>query len=185
MARTSSTRSFRPPSELNVDTVIHPFTPAERWQSSEDVDLLADMLNGAAVTAADHGLRVAYHNHDWELSTHFEDRPALEHLTDRLDPAVLLEIDAYWAATGGADVPALLQRLGDRVVALHLKDGPLNGDITAQLPLGEGELPAADVVAAATALQYPVLEFDDYGGDIFEGIATSYAYATSTLGAQR
>ena len=176
---------FQAAVELNVDTVIHPFTPAERWQSPDDVDLLADMLNRAAATAADHGLRVAYHNHDWELSTHFDDRPALEHFTDRLDPTVLLEIDAYWAATGGADVPALLQRLGDRVIALHLKDGPLNGDITAQLPLGQGDLPAADVVAAATALQYPVIEFDEYAGDIFEGIATSYAYATSTLGAQR
>ena len=62
---------------------------------------------------------------------------------------MLLEIDAYWAATGGADVPALLRRLGDRVIALHLKDGPLNGDKTAQLPLGQGDLPAADVVAAA------------------------------------
>ena len=144
------------------------------------------MLNGAAAAAADHGLRVAYHNHDWELSTHFDGRPAFEHFTDRLDPAVLLEIDAYWAATGGADVPALLQRLGDRV------DRPApqgrtaeRRQVTAQLPLGQGDLPAADVVAAATALQYPVIEFDEYAGDIFEGIATSYEYATSTLGARR
>jgi hypothetical protein len=34
-------------------------------------------------------------------------------------------------------------------------------------------------------VQFPVLEFDAYAGDIFEGIATSYAYAKSVLGAQR
>ena len=79
----------------------------------------------------------------------------------------------------------MLGRLGDRVVALHLKDGPLNGNVTEQLPLGQGELPAIEIIAAAKALEFPVLEFDAYAGDIFDGIAASYAYATDTLGARR
>jgi hypothetical protein len=66
-----------------------------------------------------------------------------------------------------------------------LKDGPLNGDTASQLPLGRGDLPAAEIIAAAPGLQFPVLEFDAYAGDIFEGIATSYAYAKNVLGARR
>ena len=142
-------------------------------------------MNVAAAKAADHGLRVAYHNHAWELSIQLDGRSALEVFADLLDPAVVLEVDTYWAASGGADVPALLGRLGRRVVALHLKDGPLNGNIAEQLPLGSGDLPAAAIIAAATALEVPVLEFDDYAGDVFDGIAAGYAYATSTLGAAR
>ena len=46
-------------------------------------------------------------------------------LADQLDDAVLLEVDTYWAAVGGQDVPALLGRLGDRVRYLHVKDGPV------------------------------------------------------------
>jgi len=176
---------FQAAAGLGVNIVIHPFTPAERWRSRPDVDQLADTLNAAAGRAKAHGLRVAYHNHDWELSTQLDNRCALEVFADQLDPDVLLEVDTYWAATGGADVPALLGRLGSRVVALHLKDGPLNGNTAEQLPLGRGDLPAAAIVAAATSVQYPVLEFDDYAGDIFEGIAASYAYATGTLGAAR
>ena len=88
-------------------------------------------------------------------------------------------------ASGGADVPALLRRLGDRVIALHLKDGPLNGDTSAQLPLGSGDLPAAEIIAAASGLQFPVLEFDAYAGDMFDAISVSYTYATDTLGARR
>jgi sugar phosphate isomerase/epimerase len=82
-------------------------------------------------------------------------------------------------------VPALLRRLGTRVFALHLKDGPLNGDTAAQLPLGSGDLPAAEIIAATPGLQFPVLEFDAYAGDIFAGITASYAYAKNTLGALR
>ena len=146
---------------------------------------LAELLGTAATTAADYGLQVAYHNHDWELATRFDGRSALEVFTDLADPSVLLEVDTYWAATGGADVPALLERLGDRVVALHLKDGPLNGDTATQLPLGSGDLPAAEIVAAAAGVPFAVLEFDEYAGDIFDGIAASYAYATTVLGAPR
>jgi sugar phosphate isomerase/epimerase len=176
---------FQTAADLGVGTVIHPFTPAERWRSRSDVEQLADTLNAAAVKARDHGLRVAYHNHDWELSTQLDNRCALEIFADQLDPEVVLEVDAYWAGTGGADVPALVRRLGSRVVALHLKDGPLNGKTAEQLPLGSGDLPAAAIVAAATSLEFPVLEFDDYAGDIFDGIAAGYAYATGTLGAAR
>lgn len=106
-------------------------------------------------------------------------------LTDLIDPTILLEFDTYWAGTAGQDIPALLNRLGDRVIALHLKDGPLNGNVREQLPLGQGDLPVVDIIAAATALEIPVLEFDSYEGAIVEGIAASYAYATGTLGAQR
>jgi sugar phosphate isomerase/epimerase len=176
---------FRTAADLGVGTVIHPFTPAERWRSRSDIEHLAGTLNAAAVKARDHGLRVAYHNHDWELSTQIDSRCALEVFADQLDPEVVLEVDAYWAGTGGADVPALLRRLGSRVVALHLKDGPLNGKTAEQLPLGSGDLPAAAIIAAATSLEFPVLEFDDYAGDIFDGIAAGYAYATGTLGAAR
>ena len=176
---------FQTAADLGVGTVIHPYSPPDRWRSRDDLQRLADMLSEAAAVGSVHGVRVGYHNHDWELSTKIDGRSALEVFGDLLDPAVLLQVDAYWAATGGADVPALLRRLGDRVFALHLKDGPLDGDASAQVPLGSGDLPTAEIIAAASGLQFPVLEFDGYAGDIFEGIATSYAYATTSLGAAR
>ena len=176
---------FHIAAELGTGTVIHPFTPATHWRTPSDVQRVADILSQAAAIAKAHGVRVAYHNHDWELSTTIAGRPVLEVLTDLIDPTILLELDTYWAGTAGQDIPALLNRLGDRVIALHLKDGPLNGNVSEQLPLGQGDLPVIEIISAATALEVPVLEFDNYEGDIFEGIAASYAYATGPLGARR
>ena len=70
-------------------------------------------------------------------------------LADRLAPEVVLQVDTYWAYAGGADVPALLTRLGDRVVALHIKDGDGSLDPTKQVPVGSGVLPVWDIIAAA------------------------------------
>jgi sugar phosphate isomerase/epimerase len=158
-----------------VGVVIEPAVRAEHWQSADGVARTAAALNDAARAAAEHGLRVGYHNHWWELQSRVGGRPALEVLADGLDPAVLLEVDAYWATAGGADTPALLGRLGERVYALHVKDGDLATDGSGQVPAGRGRVPLAEVLAAApTALR--VVEFDRYDGDIFAGLAASYAY---------
>jgi sugar phosphate isomerase/epimerase len=171
--------------DLGIGTVIHPFTPPAEWTTRDDVGRVAALLNQAAAKAVPYGLRVGYHNHDWEARLQLDGRSSLEVLADLIDPAVVLELDTYWAAAGGQDVPALLGRLGDRVVALHLKDGPLNGVTAEQLPLGTGDLPARQILDATAALEVPVIEFDAYAGDIFDGISTAYAYATGTLGFAR
>lgn len=164
---------------LGIGTVIEPMVRPERWSSRSGVVEVAAELSALARTAAGHGLRVGYHNHWFELESVLDGRPALEVLADALDPAVLLEVDTYWAAVGGQDVPALLRRLGDRVRALHLKDGPIDRDDEHQQPLGRGAMPVPEVVAAVPAVEVPVLEFDAYSGDVFEGLALSYEYATA------
>ena len=52
---------------------------------------------------------------------------------------------------------------------------------TDQQPAGQGDVPLAAVLAADTAIEYAVIEFDHYEGDIFEGIAESYRFLSSTL----
>jgi sugar phosphate isomerase/epimerase len=132
-------------------------------------------MNAVAVRAADRGLRVGYHNHHFELASWLGDRHALEVFADALDPAVVLEVDTYWAFAGGADVPALLRRLGGRVVALHLKDGDGSLDTTKQVAVGAGVVPVDAILEAApTALR--VVELDDTAGDVFDAVRASRAF---------
>jgi sugar phosphate isomerase/epimerase len=176
-------RLFDAAAAVGVQTVIHPFSPPDQWSSEDGVAAVAEDVNRAAEKAAGVGLRLGYHNHHWELSNALDGRPALERFADQLEPDVDLELDTYWAAVGGADVPALIGRLGDRVRLMHLKDGPIDYDKASQLPLGSGAMPVTEILDAATAVELGVLEFDDYRGDLFEGLAAGYAYATG-LGAR-
>jgi len=167
---------FAAAKELGITTVIDPFLPAEHWQKAEDIQATAEKLNAAAKKGAEYGIRVGYHNHAWELESTVEGRTALEYFESLLDPELVLEVDTYWAAVGGQDPVELLARLGDRVKFIHIKDGPLNKDNKAQQPAGQGKVPVLEVIAAAKSLEVGVVEFDDYSGDIFEGISESLSF---------
>jgi sugar phosphate isomerase/epimerase len=162
--------------DLGMETVIEPYIPAEHWQSAGDIRATAEKLNAAARKASVYGLRVGYHNHAWELESVIDGQTALEYFAGLLDPEVVLEVDTYWVAVGGQDPVEILTRLGDRVRLIHIKDGPLTTDTKAQLPAGKGKVPVLDVIAAAKSLEVGVVEFDDYSGDIFDGITQSLAF---------
>jgi sugar phosphate isomerase/epimerase len=166
--------------ELGITTVIDPFLPAEHWQKAEDIQATAAKLNAAAKKGAEFGIRVGYHNHAWELESTIEGRTALEYFADLLDPELVLEVDTYWVAVGGQDPVDILTKLGDRVKLIHIKDGPLTTDTKAQQPAGQGKVPVLEVIAAAKSLEVGVVEFDDYAGDMFEGIAASLSFLTAT-----
>jgi sugar phosphate isomerase/epimerase len=161
--------AFEAARELGIGTVIQPWIDPEGFATPAGVSGIATDLAAAAERAAAYGLTVGYHNHHFELQRRIGGRHALEVLADELPSSVLLEVDTYWALVGGADVPALLDRLGDRVIALHLKDGDGSLETRRQVPLGAGLLPVREILAAApSALR--VVELDDSAGDLFDAV---------------
>ena len=176
---------FAAATTLGLEIVIDPFVAPDEWTTREGVERIAERLNAAAAEAAEHGLLVGYHNHDHELRPQIDGVPALEHLAGLLDDRVVLEVDLYWATAAGVDAPALLERLGDRVVAVHVKDGPMRGDVstanvpTDQTPAGQGDVPLAAALAAVEHLRYAVIEFDGQQGDVFEAVAASHAWLSA------
>jgi sugar phosphate isomerase/epimerase len=162
---------------LGIATLIVPWLDPERFASRDAVRGVADELNRTAAAVAGHGIQVGYHNHWFELEAVFEGRTALEWLADDLDDGIVLEVDTYWAAVGGQDVPALLGRLGDRVRFLHLKDGPLEPR-EPQVALGRGVLPIGAILAAAPQIELAIVELDSFDGDMFDALADSVAFLT-------
>lgn len=162
--------------KLGVQTLIDPFTIPERWTNKEDVLVIANAINEIAAAAGDYDLQIAYHNHNWEFAKLIGGAPALYTFIDALRDDVVLEIDTFWAEVGGQSAPEVLRKLGERVVAIHVKDGNRNGDVNLQVPAGQGEIPVREVLAAAPHA-LPVVEFDFYaGGDVFDGIAQSLKF---------
>jgi sugar phosphate isomerase/epimerase len=168
-------RIFASASTLGIGLAIDPHVEAARWQAADDIRATADQLNAAAAVAAQHGVSVGYHNHAHELESTIDGRTALEFFADLLDPAVRLEVDTYWVATGGQDPVALLGRLGGQVAALHIKDGPATSETKDQVAVGAGSLPIRAIIEAAPdALR--VVELDDSHADRFQAVAESFAW---------
>jgi sugar phosphate isomerase/epimerase len=161
---------------LGVRTLIEPMI-RHGWETADGVSAIADRLGQVADQAGPLGVEVGYHNHTWEFESEIDGRSAFDVFAERLDPAVVLEIDTYWAEVGGASAPALLARLGGRVRLIHVKDGPRSTDASAQQPAGSGDMPVKEILAAAPDA-VRVIEFDDYAGDIFDGIAQSLRFVS-------
>jgi sugar phosphate isomerase/epimerase len=182
--------------QIGLETVIDPFIPSDRWQTADDAARIAERVNELTAQAASHGLRFGYHNHQWEFTNEVDGRPIYHSFVEQLSPEVVLELDTFWATVGGQDTPALLRQLGDRVQFLHIKDGKVSGDIATALPSSESALVVPDALKAAFENQTPagqgdvdvraileaaphalrVVEFDAYSGDVFAGIAESFAW---------
>jgi sugar phosphate isomerase/epimerase len=163
---------------LGIGTVIDPHVPAERWQTREDIEKTAAQLNAAATLAADAGVVVGYHNHAHELVSTIDGTTGLEIFAGALDDGVVLEVDTYWVAVAGLDPIEVLGRLGDRVAAIHVKDGPGTKDTLDQVAVGHGSLDIRGIIdAAPQALR--VVELDDSRGDRFQAVADSFTFLTS------
>lgn len=121
---------------------------------------VADTLNafGEQCTAA--GIRLAYHNHDFEFETIDGQRP-YDLLLERCDPTrVCFELDLYWASKAGADPAGLLRATPQRFRLCHVKDMDAEGEMT---EVGKGVIDFAALFAAGTGLEHYFVEHDRPG----------------------
>ncbi|MBG0738190.1 sugar phosphate isomerase/epimerase [Paeniglutamicibacter antarcticus] len=176
LLRADQDQIFAAAQKLGISTVIDPHVDSSRWNTEEDIVATAKALNAAAAKGAGYGIRVGYHNHEFELESRISGRSGLEVLAAHLDPSVVLEVDTYWAAVGGEDPVKLLGRLGERVKLIHIKDGPLTKENKDQVAVGQGSAPIWDVIAAVPGLEIGVVELDDFNGDIFDAVTESLNY---------
>lgn len=160
---------------LGVRALVVPVVPAEEFAEPDGVARTAERLSEAAAWAAGRGLQLGYHNHWWEFGHLPDGRSAFEVLVDNVSPDVFFQIDVYWAAVAGVDVPGLLKRLGERVRYLHVKDGPARRGVP-MTAVGAGTLAIPQILAAAPDTAGRVVELDDYDGDPFVALGASVSY---------
>jgi sugar phosphate isomerase/epimerase len=169
---------FEAVATLGTDLVILPAgIAADDFTTRDGVARAAELLNGLSAKAAGYGLRLGYHNHWWEFEPRIDGVHAFEVLAAMTVPDVFFEVDTYWAAVGGAQVPDLLRRLGDKVLALHVKDGPVAKD-EPHTAVGKGAMPVPEILAASPEA-WRIVELDNCATDMFEALADSHAYLTA------
>ncbi len=180
---------FEAAAKIGMKTVIDPFVTPERWSTLDSVTDIADRMNALVDTAAGFGLSVGYHNHAQEFVASFDGESAFERFVSLTDSRVAIELDLFWARAGGQDVAALVERLGDRLAAIHVKDGiaPASNPFAPGAPefsstsldqrhAGEGDVPLVESLKAASAVEYAVIEYDNPPGEVFTDIAASFAF---------
>lgn len=149
----------------------------------------AARLDAVGARLREVGMRLSYHNHDWEFERYPEDpRTKLEILFDETDPKNLYaELDLAWVHVGGEDPAGQLRRYANRCPVIHAKDlsdeRSLFGRRIQFMPLGQGVLDWPEIFKAGeeAGVEWWVYEQDNADRDIFECAQDSYDFLKEHL----
>ena len=134
---------------------------------------LIDTLNSAGEACRGAGLKIAYHNHDFEFDT-VEGVVPYDLLLTQTDPDFVdMELDLFWIAYACADPLAYIKDHAGRFSMLHVKDSSADRKMTA---VGEGAIDFEAIFAHADSggFKHYFVEHDN-PIDAFESVTTSIA----------
>ncbi len=168
---------------------------SQDFESTDAIKALAALYCEAADVAAQHGLQVGYHNHDWDLID-VDGRPGYRTFLENTPETVLWEADLFWVARAGIVPADFVKEIGPRGKLLHFKDGIVTAEgefteaetedgkimvssSTPFLPAGAGQVELVAASAIATRAEYVVVELDSYDGDMMNAVQESYTYLTT------
>lgn len=81
---------------------------------------VARQLDGMADMAEPYGIKVGYHNHNWEL--YFDEgKSLLEHVFDNSSKC-FSQLDCGWAMSGGLYPPSFIRKYKNRILSIHVKE---------------------------------------------------------------
>ena len=137
---------------------------------------LAEILNtlGAKCTAA--GLKLLYHNHDFEFKANEEGIAPIDYLLANCDAEnVNFQMDLFWVTKAEADPLAYFEKYPGRFMAWHVKDMDSEGKFA---PVGTGSIDFKKILAEKdkSGMAYYLVEQDQtFGLDPMEAIKISHA----------
>jgi sugar phosphate isomerase/epimerase len=142
----------------------------------------AERLDAVGANVREAGLRLSYHNHDWEFETFpGDDRRKLDILYEETGAQNLYaELDLGWTYAGGADPAEYLLKYKGRCPVVHAKDmkaEPKKGE-SRFAELGRGALDWDSIfeAGAEAGVEWYVYEQDSCDGDLWDSIRISYDF---------
>jgi sugar phosphate isomerase/epimerase len=168
---------------LGAEYITVPYLDEQLRKTADDFKKIAAKLNEAATICKSAGLKLAYHNHDFEFKK-FGNRTGLEMMLTDTDPNLVdFEMDIYWVVRAGGDPLQLFKAHPHRFKLWHVKDmDKTNKDWNAEI--GKGTINFKSIFAAAkqSGVKYYIVEHEsNYKPDELGSIKTSCSYVKNEL----
>lgn len=187
------TSSLEAATVLGHRWLVLPWIPAQ-MRTANGYRAIADTLNSAGAAARDAGVRIAYHNHDFEFEplgqpsepqgqpsqrqsqpSEPQSRTGYDLLLERLDPSLVdMEIDFHWSAAAGVAVEPLVADHPGRFALCHLKDLDAQGGM-ADVGAGTIDWAALFALSEEAGLRHYFVEHDN-PADPLASARASYRY---------
>lgn len=151
--------------EVGMKYLVAPWVGPQK--RIDDFRRIAELFNQCGETCRRHGLRFAYHNHDYSFKELDGTLPQ-DVLMQETDPQLVdFEMDIYWVVTAGADPIVWLDKYPGRWRLCHIKDREKHAPLAerkASCILGTGSIDFAAILKAARkqGMQYYLVEQEQY-----------------------
>ena len=155
---------------------VIPWLDAAMRKNPDDWAGVAERLNALGTKAKENGLRVAYHNHNFEFARVGEGT-GLDVLLSKTDPMFVdFEMDIYWVVKGGGDPLDLIKRHPHRFPLMHAKDATA-APARAMVDVGGGTIGFAKIFARQkeSGMAHVYVEHDEPANPI-QSATNSYRY---------
>jgi sugar phosphate isomerase/epimerase len=164
--------------------IVAPYLNAEVRKTADQWKGIADKLNKAGELCKSSGLRMAYHNHNFEFDKLADGSMGYDILLQQTDPKLVsFEMDLYWVVRAGHDPIKLFKEHPGRFVMWHVKDMNKT-DPTEQTQVGDGRIDFKSIFAQAKlsgVKSFFVEQEDHYVPNPVGAVATSAAFLKKNL----
>lgn len=157
--------------------------PNLRSKSGDDYKNLALKVNQAAELCKASGLKLAYHNHDFEF-TKFGSTTGYEILLNETDKKLVdFELDLYWVVRSGNDPLKLFKENPGRFTMWHVKDmDKSNPKLNTEIGKGSIDFKAIFAEAKLSGMEHFFVEHEtNYYPNPMESVKASCAYVKENL----
>jgi sugar phosphate isomerase/epimerase len=151
--------------EIGMKYLICPYKGAQK--SIDDYKKIADEFNACGEIAKKHGIKFAYHNHDYSFVPMNGIIPQDVMMNNTNKDTVDFEMDMYWTVAAGVDPLAYMEKHPGRFKLVHVKDMTklANGDHESCV-IGKGTIDYKSLLPqiAKRGVKHMIVEQEAYTG---------------------
>ncbi len=167
---------------LGHQYITMPYIDAKFRKTGADLKNVAAKLNMAAKRVKAAGLKMAYHNHDFEFMP-IDGTTLYEVLLKETNPALVsFEMDLYWVVRAGQDPVKWFEKYPGRFAMVHVKDMDKQ-DRKLNTEVGKGDVNFKRIFAKSkmAGIKHYIVEQENFKIDPFVSITESCKYLVNNL----
>jgi sugar phosphate isomerase/epimerase len=144
--------------------------------SIDQVKKVCELINRAGEICKGSGVKMGYHNHDYEFSI-LDGLIPYDVMLQELDPSIVMELDLYWITFAGKDPLTYFEKYPGRFEQWHVKDMSKK-DRKLQSDLGTGTIDFKAIFEKAelSGMKHYYLEQENYDVSEMDSIKNGYKY---------
>lgn len=162
--------------KIGQESMVVAYLEKSERESIDDYKKVCQYLNAANETCKSAGVKLQYHNHEFEFET-LDGQIPYDVMLSELDSSIPMELDLYWITYAGKDPFEYFNKYPGRFEQWHIKD--MNkSDPKLQTDVGTGSIDFKAIFAKSelAGMKHYYVEQENYDVSPMDSVTNGYKY---------